>query len=95
MGYVSFPWITICSWLAPAVQTVMDNPLIRLVNVATFTKETTMSQKAHQNPDPKHTPTSEHKRHKPPITDASPDDPVGVMPEDTGKPPVTVPSTPV
>ena len=54
-----------------------------------------MSQKAHQTPAPKHTPTLEHKRCKPPITDASPDDPVGVMPEDTGKPPATVPITPV
>jgi hypothetical protein len=54
-----------------------------------------MSQKAHQNPAPKHTPTSEHKRHEPPIIGASPDDPVGVMPEGTGKPPAPVPSTPL
>lgn len=85
MEYVSLPWIAICGWLAPVVQTVMDNPLIRLVNVATFTKETTMSQKAHQNPAPKHTPTSEQKRHEPPVTDASPDDPIGVTSPETGK----------
>jgi hypothetical protein len=45
-----------------------------------------MSQRAHQTPAPKHTPTSEHKRHKPPITDASPDDPFPVPSDDTGKP---------
>jgi hypothetical protein len=45
-----------------------------------------MSQKAHQNPDPKHTPMSNPKRYGPPITGASPDDPIGLMPDGTGQP---------
>ena len=43
-----------------------------------------MSQKAQQNP--KHAPTSEHKRQQPPITGVSPDDPFPVPSDETGKP---------
>jgi len=46
-----------------------------------------MSQKAHQNPDPKHTPTPEQKRQEPPITGLSPNDPIGVGSDETGKKP--------
>lgn len=45
-----------------------------------------MSQKAHQNPAPKHTPMSEQTRHEPPITGLSPDDPIGAKPDETGQP---------
>ena len=47
-----------------------------------------MSQKTHQNLDPKHTPTSEHKRQGSPITDVSPDDPFPVPDDGTSKPPL-------
>jgi hypothetical protein len=60
-------------------------PLIRLATLRMNTKETTMSQKAHQNPAPKHTPTSEKKQHDPPITGVSPDDPIEVTSPNTGK----------
>lgn len=53
-------------------------PLIRLVKLATFTQEMIMSQKAHQNPVPKHTTTSEQNRRETPITGLSPDDDIGV-----------------
>jgi len=45
-----------------------------------------MSQKAQQNPDPKHAPTSEHKRQETPIIGASPDDPIGVESDQSSKP---------
>jgi hypothetical protein len=56
-----------------------------------FYKETTMSQKAHQNPAPKHTPTSEHTRQERPITGLSPDDDIGVTSPDTGQVPAPAP----
>lgn len=37
-----------------------------------------MSQTARQNPASKHAPTSEPKRQETPITDLSPNDPIGV-----------------
>jgi hypothetical protein len=46
-----------------------------------------MSQKAQQNLDPKHAPTSEHKQQEPPIPGLSPDDPIGLTPDDPGKKP--------
>jgi hypothetical protein len=52
----------------------------------TFTQETIMSQRAQQNSDPKHAPMSQHKRQETPITGASPDDPIGVDSDQTGKP---------
>lgn len=45
-----------------------------------------MSQRAQQNSDPKHAPMSQHKRQETPITGASPDDPIGVDSDQTGKP---------
>ena len=45
-----------------------------------------MSQSPHQKPAPKHPPTSEHKRPKPPIGGLSPDDDLGVTSDETGKP---------
>lgn len=44
-----------------------------------------MSQKAPQNPAPKHAPTSEHKPQTP-IAGVSPDDPFPVPSDETGKP---------
>lgn len=46
-----------------------------------------MSQRARQNPAPKHTSTSAQNRQEPPIAGVSPDDPIGVIPEETGKKP--------
>ncbi len=47
-----------------------------------------MSQRAHQDPAPKHTPTSENRRHESPVTGFSPDDCVDVKPtQPTGQPP--------
>jgi hypothetical protein len=37
-----------------------------------------MSQKAHQNPAPKYTPTSEKKHQEAPVTGLSPDDSIDV-----------------
>ena len=51
-----------------------------------------MSQKAHQQPAPKHTPPSEQTRREPPIIGLSPDDHVDVTSEGTGKDPT--PKTP-
>lgn len=45
-----------------------------------------MSQRVHQNPAPKHTPTSERNRHEPPVNGFSPDDSVDVK-AGTGQPP--------
>jgi hypothetical protein len=45
-----------------------------------------MSQRARQNPAPKHTPTSEQKKQEPPIAGVSPDDPIGITSPETGKP---------
>jgi hypothetical protein len=60
--------------------------VIQLVNVATSTKETIMSQTAKQNPAPKHTPMSEQTRQEAPVTGVSPDDPFPVPSDETGKP---------
>ena len=47
-----------------------------------------MSQKAHQNPAPKHTPTSEQTQQEAPIIGLSPDDDIVVKPvEGTGQTP--------
>jgi hypothetical protein len=79
--------IAICGWLAPVVQPLWRYPLIRFTNVSASPKETTMSQHAHKNRAHKHTSISEQKRQEPPITGVSPDDPIGVIPEETGKKP--------
>jgi len=46
-----------------------------------------MSQRAHEQPNPRNAPTAERKQQNPPVTDGSPDDPFPVDPTDpTGKP---------
>lgn len=48
-----------------------------------------MSQNANQNPSSRNSPTGQHKRQAP-VTDVSPDDPIGVDPPgDPSKPPST------
>ena len=84
MGYASLSSIAVCCVLAPVVQAMMDTKLFD--SRINFHEETTMSQKAQQNPDPKHAPTSEHKRQDTPIIGASPDDPIGVKPDGTSQP---------
>jgi hypothetical protein len=46
-----------------------------------------MSQNVQEKSNPKNTPTSEQQKEKaPPVTDASPDDPIGITVGGTGKP---------
>lgn len=79
MGSVSLPWLASGSRLAPVVHSVMN------VNVSTSNQEMNMSQKAYQNAAPKHAPTLEHDPQAP-IVGVSPDDPLPVPSDDTGKP---------
>jgi hypothetical protein len=62
--------------------------LVRLIH---FNQEIAMSQNARENSNPKHdskhAPTSERKKHEPPVDAPSPDDPIEV------KPPIPSPST--
>lgn len=49
-------------------------------------KEMIVSQKVQQNQDLKHAPAMKQRKQEEPITGLSPDDDVGVVSENTGKP---------
>ena len=54
-----------------------------------------MSQRINEKPSQNQAPTSEQKKQPPPIVGVSPDDPIGVESEGTGKPPApSQPPTP-
>ena len=44
-----------------------------------------MSQNAHEKSNPTHAPTAMQKKQEPPIGGVSPDDPIGVTSDETGK----------
>lgn len=45
-----------------------------------------MSQRAHDKSNPENAPTTEQKKQAPPISNVSPDDPIGITSPGTGKP---------
>ena len=80
MGSVHLPWNASGGQLALVLHAVMD------INVSTSIRESVMSQKVNEKPNPRASVTSKQKVQEPPITGLSPDDPLGGGSDSTGKP---------